>query len=345
VGARPARADRELRSRIEPVLGTRLDVEVRSTRSRFRWVGLGRQRLGFRDFVETAALEEIDRLAGIFSVYNPSSELCRWRASAIAGSTAVVSSELAGLLELSAQWQVASGGAYNPALGTAVDIWKAAEQSARLPSVDLLDSIVDSLGTVPYELSGATIHAVGDCTGLSFNALAKGLVADRTLQVLLALRPFRGERVSAAVVNIGGDMAIDGVAVTVGIENPLRPYDNEPPLLSFEVSSGGVATSGPARRGFSIGEMAFSHIIDPRTCRPVDGGALSSTVSAETAAEADVLATVLSVTGDVTHPCIPPTARVVLVDHAGELRQRNPVTNNPVTNNPVTNNPVTNKHS
>jgi FAD:protein FMN transferase len=301
-----------LKSRIEPVLGTRLDLEFHSSRKR--------QRTSFRDHVEGVALSEIDRLAAIFSVYDPSSELRRWRAGATAGSTSMVSDELADLLMLSARWQVASGGTYNPAVGAAVEVWKEAERSACLPSSDLLASLAVSLGPVPYELVGHSVYAIRDCTRLSFNALAKGLIADRTLGVLLASPPLRGDRVSAAVVNIGGDMAIGGVPLSIGVENPLRPYDNEPPLLSVEVSNGGVATSGPARRGFTVGDTVYSHIIDPLTCRPVENGPLSSTVFAATAAEADVLATVLSVTGDVKHPCIPSIAKVVMVDHEGRLQ-------------------------
>jgi thiamine biosynthesis lipoprotein len=55
-----------------------------------------------------------------------------------------------------------------------------------------------------------------------------------------------------------------------------------------------LATSGNARKGFVIGANRYSHIIDPRTGWPVDAIA-SISVVADSAADADVLATVLGV--------------------------------------------------
>ena len=55
-----------------------------------------------------------------------------------------------------------------------------------------------------------------------------------------------------------------------------------------------VATSGNYRRGVRIGDRFYSHIIDPRTARPV-GHILSSTVVAPNPSDAGALATAFSV--------------------------------------------------
>jgi thiamine biosynthesis lipoprotein len=96
-------------------------------------------------------------------------------------------------------------------------------------------------------------------------------------------------------VNAGGDLAHrGGPPIRVGVENPLRPYDNEPPLMTIEVADAGLATSGRARQGVRIGGVWHSHVVDPRTGRPVDDVA-SVSVTACDAGTADVMATVLGV--------------------------------------------------
>jgi hypothetical protein len=96
-------------------------------------------------------------------------------------------------------------------------------------------------------------------------------------------------------VDIGGDIRVSGeTAQTIGIADPWAPYDNAPPLLSVRLENAAIATSGNYERGFDIGGRHFSHIIDPRTGRPVDH-VVSASVVAPRAVEADALATILNV--------------------------------------------------
>ena len=60
------------------------------------------------------------------------------------------------------------------------------------------------------------------------------------------------------------------------------------------VRARGLATSGSARRGWRIAGRWYSHVIDPRSGRPVDHVASASVVAPD-AATADAVATVLSV--------------------------------------------------
>ncbi len=303
---------RTIRCQVEPVLGTRLDLLATFDAPRFvsRLAPRSASTEKLRARIEQVALAEIDRLSAVFSVYDPISELRRWRADAVPGSRAVVSEDLAGLLSLSARWQVQSNGAYDPAIGIVFDRWKAAAESGVVPSVTETDEWAARIGSVAYVVDGTTVECIGDCTGLTFNSLAKGLIADRTLTVCEVVDGFIG-----GMVNLGGDIAIRNHSTTVGIEHPTRPYDNEPPLCVLTVSNGGVATSSGSRRPILIGTESFSHLIDPRTCRPVPSDRGSVTVIAESAASADVLATIVSVTGEL----IPDVAMAIAMP-SGKLR-------------------------
>jgi FAD:protein FMN transferase len=291
----------EVQSCLDGVLGTRLTLFAQVTSKR-----LTRESI-VRTHIESLALAEIDRLEGIFSIYNPLSELRRWRATASPGTSHQVSHDLATLLRLSALWQMRSGGAYNPAIGAVFDQWKAAEATGVVPSVALTDEWATQFGPVPYEVSSNevssnevsrdTVTCLGDCTGLTFNSLAKGLIADRVAQCLLNVADDTVRAIANATVNLGGDLRTINRLLRVGVEHPTRPYDNEPPVCVIELRNGGVATSGASRRPLIIGDQQFSHIIDPRTCRPVLSTDVSVTVVADDAATADVLATIVSVTG------------------------------------------------
>ncbi|NNF55388.1 MAG: FAD:protein FMN transferase [Acidimicrobiales bacterium] len=115
---------------------------------------------------------------------------------------------------------------------------------------------------------------------LNLNAIAKGYIVDQASR-----RASRFAR--KVIISGGGDIRHLGAgSVTVGIEDPLRPYDNVAPFRRATISNQGLATSGTARRG--------KHVIDPRTGQPTDHIA-SASVIAEDAVTADVLATALTV--------------------------------------------------
>ena len=68
-------------------------------------------------------------------------------------------------------------------------------------------------------------------------------------------------------------------------------------MAVVELSGGAVATSGDYRKFFRTGGRRASHVIDPRTGRPLVGGAVSVSVLAPDCRLADGLATAISVLG------------------------------------------------
>ncbi len=193
--------------------------------------------------------------------------------------------ELTALLHAGQQWQRDSHGVLNPAVGILSRRWEKAASEGVVPSASELAELASSI-VAPRYAHGVP---VGDCTELTFHSLAKGLIID-----LAAARSGVDEK-SALVLNVGGDLRrVGGEPRIVGIENPLRAYDNEPPLVRVRISNSALATSGGARRGWTIADRWFSHVIDPRTGWPVEHIASASVVALD-AMTADAVATVLSV--------------------------------------------------
>lgn len=236
--------------------------------------------------VDHHVVAEMSRLQSIFSAFDEQSELCRWRR----GERFEASPELGELLAIALDWQHRSRGGFNPAVGVLVAAWREATVDDRPPDADRLAALVESIREPRFRVVDGVPVAHGDCSLVDVNAIAKGYIVDRSLAAGRAVDPTLD-----LTVNAGGDLAHHGAHhLRVGIEDPSRPYDNEPPLTSVHIRDEGLATSGRSRRGVRIDGRWYGHVIDPATGMPVDEIA-SITVVAADAVTADVLATVAGV--------------------------------------------------
>jgi len=273
----------------ENVLGTSLELHVDSPS-----LETDRQ-------AEAAVLAEIARLSRVLSTYSDASEFSRLLDGEKTPRKA--SRELVEVLRACDRWKAASGGAFNPAAEVFGRLWSHGAEQNRTPSEGELADAVRRVGRPLWEIdaSGETITRRADLP-LSLNALAKGYIIDRACRAALANTP----GVTSLLLDIGGDLRVYGDADRViGIADPWSPVENAPPLCCIEIRNGAVATSGNYERGFEIDGTHYSHIIDPRTGKPVER-IVSATVMAPEAAEADALATILNV--------LEPSEGVALVD-------------------------------
>lgn len=271
-------ASEPFRFRHHPYLGTDLEVRV-----------------GGLDEDEAVALDavvraEVERLERIFSVFDENSELRRWARRDLARPGPELLEVLTGALH----WQRWSGGRFNPFVGVIGRRWARAEREGVEPTEQELEALAGAIAAPRFAVDAeGRLAVLGDLDGADLNAYAKGWIVDRAIDraVEACHRPASLD----LVVNAGGDLRHVGRhPLVVGIENPHRPYDNEPPLTTIGLRNAAVATSGPARRGFTVGERRHSRIIDPRTGHTVEQIASVSVVAPD-AATADVAATALGV--------------------------------------------------
>jgi len=258
----------------EPLLGTRVSIGVRAATS------------DAAETAEAAAIDEFERLESILSAYRPQSEWSRWRL----GPLAHPGPEVAAMLTLAETWHDASGGAFNPLAGRLRRRWLQAAEQGVAPSRDEMAALAALIADLPFTVDHGAIVRTGDCADLDLHAIAKGWIVDRATERALAI-----DGVLEVLVNAGGDLLHrGGDPITVGIEDPRRPFDNVPPLTSVRLGEGGLASSSGSRRPITVGGNRYSHVLDPRTGWPVEH-TLAATVLAADAATADVLATVVGV--------------------------------------------------
>jgi FAD:protein FMN transferase len=109
--------------------------------------------------------------------------------------------------------------------------------------------------------------------------LAKGLFADLAAERL-------GRHVAFAV-DCGGDLRLGGAPRTVEVTNPF----DDGVLHRFELTEGGVATSGIGRRSWLDENGAPAHhLLDPGSGRPAFTGIVQVTALAPSALAAEILA-------------------------------------------------------
>jgi thiamine biosynthesis lipoprotein len=104
----------------------------------------------------------------------------------------------------------------------------------------------------------------------------------------------------AFVVNFGGDLYASGIrrgnrAWGVGIDDPDR--SGRAAVYRLEISHGGLATSGDARRYVLWNGLRLGHILNPRTGWPIENAPRSVTVLGVSCMEAGTLSTLAYLRG------------------------------------------------
>ena len=231
------------------------------------------------------------------STWQPDSELSRFN-RARAGGWVPVSADLAGVVAVAQDLASQSDGAFDVTVGPLVDLWGFGARARRgMPGPDEIAETATRVGYrfLEARLSPPGLRKLADGLRVDLSAIAKGHGVDR----LAALLDGRG--CTDYLIDIGGDLRVRGLNPRglpwrIGVETPV-PAGGEQAGVYLSLSAGAVATSGDYRNFRRIGAFRFSHVIDPRTGRPLGHDMASVTVLADTAALADGLATLINVLG------------------------------------------------
>ncbi len=276
-GIRPTPDTRSYTYGHENVLGTSFDLKVIATSP------------DIADEAELVALYEIDRLDNILSSYKPDSEFNRWQRSRDTGVS--VSSELLEVLTLFDKWKEKTGGALNAAVGSGVALWKEAERVQIMPTSYELQRASEQINIPHWTLDPVAQTATHvSAQPLLFNSFVKSYIISKVATKVMTV-----PGVTGCVVNIGGDIVVDGdVQERISVSDPKADGENDQPLTILNVNNKAIATSGDYRRGYTINEQWYGHILDARTAMPVSH-VVSATVIAPNATDAGALATAFNI--------------------------------------------------
>ena len=191
-------------------------------------------------------------------------------------------------------------GAFDPTIAPLVNLWgfgPVSQNRLRIPSKDEIKNALDQVGMNKLEImNGNKMRKKRPDLQIDLSASAKGEIID---QVCLMLD---GRGFNNYLVEIGGEIRAhgngkDGRGWTVGLEDGFQSKPNE--LSTVSLRNHAVATSGTYRQSKPNPNSSIpaSHLLDPRTGRPVEHNLVAVNVLAPTARDADALATALMVLG------------------------------------------------
>ena len=253
------------------------------------------------DAARTRLAELIDaELAAInraMSTYDPRSELSQFNGRQDL-QWVPASQGLLEVLNSASLISTASQGAFDVTVGPLVDLWGFGPEyrPRRVPDDAVIERVRKSVGYqhLQADPSAGAIRKRDSRIQVDLCAIAKGYGVDRVAMIL------DRQGVHNYLVEICGELRARGTAAAgrpwrVGIERPVEGGH----VLGEIVALGnqGIATSGTTEDFFEQDGRHYSHIIDPKTARPVEHPAMAASVIADTTMEADAWATALIVLG------------------------------------------------
>ena len=274
--------------------------------------------------------KQLDAVDLAASTFKPESDISRFNASQ-STEWFPVSETTAQIVQIALDVAQKTGGAFDPTVAPLVDLYRFGPNKAPLvqfPSDEQIAKLRENVGydklEVRAEPEPALRKSVPSLT-LDLSGVAKGFAVDRVAQALdqAGLPDY--------LVEVGGETrcggqkarfnfetnALERTPWRVGIEAPeiARDARRQIPrlyrVLHFDSATrpnASLATSGDYRNYLQVGELRFSHIIDPRSGKPTEIVESDAQVSAErlgavsvvaaNCAEADAFATAFFVLGE-----------------------------------------------
>ena len=232
------------------------------------------------------AFDEVDRIDRLMSHYKADSPLSRINREA-AIHPVTVEPELFDFIAVALRYNRESGGAFDITVGPLMKAWGFFGGDGRMPSGDQLAAARRHVGAAHIVLNPAERTIAFDEPGveLDLGGIAKGYAVDRAIALL------ERRQVAAALVSAGGS-TIYGLGAPPGrpgwdvtIQDPI---DSRKAAITVVLKDRALSVAGRSEKSFESGGVRYSHIMDPRSGRPVQG-MLSVAVLTSTGTAGDAL--------------------------------------------------------
>ena len=239
------------------------------------------------DSAARVAFARIAALENLLSDWRPNSEVSQLAHHP--DSAVAVSGALFDVTARALAMSRASNGAFDPTVGPLVAVWRVARSSGRAPSdsAEQAARAVTGWHRLRLDPTARTITLPRGMQ-LDLGGIAKGWILGEAAATL------RDLDVQAFLIEAGGDLLLGAAPPqrdgwTVSVTTPR----GDTTLTLHDVA---VSTSGPSQQFVVIDGVRYSHVIDPRSGRPLTTP-FEVTVLHHDPATADALATAVTVLG------------------------------------------------
>ena len=255
----------------------------------------------------------LDDLVGQMSQWEADSEISAYN-RAPAGAWTPISADFAEVVRYALELATLTDGAFDPALGAAVDAWGFGPPPAANAASD------GASGWREVVVGPQGLFQPGGVR-LDLSGVAKGFSVDKTATLLSACG------VAAFLIEIGGELygrglKPDGSPWWVEIEPPRESCREN---IVVALPGWAVATSGDYRRRVERDGRAYSHTFDPTARAPLAEPPASVSVLASDCMRADAWATALTVLGETRGLAVADTHEVpalFLLDRGDKVEMR-----------------------
>jgi thiamine biosynthesis lipoprotein len=214
------------------------------------------------DRVAKVVYARVEELNGIFSDYEPNSELNRLCKGY--GRPMKVSDELFDVLSRSQELLIRTRGAFDVTAGSSVRFWRKVRKQRKMLSLEELRETRSRVGFQKIKLNAKqnaiTLTAPG--MQLDLGGIAKGYAVDEAIRIL------KRNGINRAFVAASGDMlASEAPLGKPGWKVEVRNVDQFGNIYprAIHLRNQALSTSGDTEQFVEIDGRRFSHIVDPRT--------------------------------------------------------------------------------
>jgi len=250
--------------------------------------------------ISDAVLSELESINQQMSHYRPETEISRFNALD-ENEAFPVSEDFLRVLKLSFEIHESTGGAFDITVEPLVHLWGFGPDSKKRfepPASHEIRQVLKKTGQGQLSLTpqGALVKEISDLK-INVSAIAKGYAVDMIAKQLHLLNQ------QHFMIEIGGEVyaagqTIEGKQWKIGISTPhVETRLKNEVYKILHLSDVALATSGNYQSYFEYENEVYSHILDPRTGRPVPASIVSVSVIGPNCAVADAAATAVTVLG------------------------------------------------
>ncbi len=256
----------------------------------------GSDRLSCENVVEKV-FSEVGRIERLISFFDPDSSLSRINRSANNGLTRL-DPKLAWLISESLKYSRMTQGAFDVTVNPIMKLWghRGNDAVTDSPSRQKIEETMRAVGfgKVRLDMTQLTVEFLADGLEVDLGGIGKGYGVDRSVSLMVK------EGVSRALVSFGSVGYALGAPPgkrgwAIGIQDPTDQSGLTGTLI---LKDRAVSTSGGYQQYLTLDGSTRSHLIDPRTGRPIPR-LTSGTVVCPSATEADALSTGFLILGRV----------------------------------------------
>ncbi|MDN4503042.1 FAD:protein FMN transferase [Alteromonadaceae bacterium BrNp21-10] len=240
--------------------------------------------------ITQAAVNECQRIEQKYSRYLPSNLMQRINTSN--GKPVAIDDETFRLLSFADSCYQLSDGLFDISSGVLRQAWRF-DGSDNIPSHEQISKLLPLIGW-PHIIFDQQHITLPKGFELDFGGIGKEYAVDCVAKICHQLNPTQ-----SVLVNFGGDIQVTQPRAKqgfwqIGIEDPNSQQDANKVL---RIASGGLATSGDARRFLLKNNKRYGHILNPKTGYPIEDAPRSVTVAAEHCIQSGLLATLALLQG------------------------------------------------